>query len=332
MKTSSNIATFSGALIAVTAVAGQITVANASAYDSANLSQALTAYLAGQPAPDLEAVLDELFPPVEAGRFFEFQKHNDEFFITETDDSDIRPVNGAFKRVEYRGAKITSKVVNKGLTYRQDHDGLTRDGNGKIRPGWEKAIADNLRKRLIRAELLRGIALLEAASTNTNVTWNAASNPDGDLRNAVRLSLTAKGLRPTHLVLGDLAWMYRQDAYEAGTRDNELANHAEYDEADLARYLGLSKVRREDSLYQSKKGAAKADILSALAYVYSAEQGQLLDDPSNIKRVWSPTDDGQRFAVYVDAKRKFTDITVEHYSTFISPITAGVRKLTIAQS
>jgi hypothetical protein len=331
MKLASNIATFTGALIAAP-IAGQITVANASQFESANLSQALTAYIAGQPSPDLEQVLDEMFPPVEAGRFFEFQKHNDEAFITETDDSDIRPVNAAFKKVEYSGSKQTSKVINKGLTYRQDHDGVMRDGKGKLRPGWEKAVADNLRKRLIRAEILRGIALLNAAAVSANYTWNAASNPDGDLRSMARLGLVASGLDRTHLLIGDLAWMYRQDAYEASTRDNEMANHSEYTEEDLARYLGINKVRREKSLYQTKKGAAKTDILAALAYLYNAEEGQLLDDPSNIKRVWSPTDDGPRFAVYVDQKRKFTDVTVEHYSTFISPITSGIRKGVIANA
>jgi len=330
MKNAFNVGTFTGALISDTPISGQVTVANSSAYESANLSRPLTAYIAGQPAPDLEKVLDELFPPVEAGRFFEFQKHADDKFITESDDSDIRAVGAAFKVIQYTGSKVTDKVVNKGLTYRQDHDGLTRDEKGKLRPGWENAIADNLRKRLIRADILRGFALLDAGATNAPVVWNAASNPDGDLRGACRLSLTGKGVRATNLVIGDLAWMLRQDAYEAPGRTNDMANHAAYTEQMLASYLGLRKVRREDSLYQVKKGGAKTDILGSIAYIYGAEEGLLLDDPSNIKRVWSATDSGQRFAVYINKKDKFTDITVEHYSKFISPITAGIRKLTIA--
>lgn len=325
------IASFSGAYISQEPIAGQVTVANDSSYSAANLSQALTAYIAGQPAPDLEEYLDLMFPPVEAGRFFQFQQHSDDKFITETDDSDIRPVNAAFKRVEYRGSKTTSSVLNKGLTYRQDHDGIMRQANGSLPTGWENAIADDLRRRLVRAEILRGIAILNAGATSANVTFDATTNPDGLLRAAVRLGLTGGGVRRTHLMIGDIAWQLRQDSYEAAARANHaMSKHAEYDEAELARYLGLKTVRREDSLYQTKRGAAKTDILASLAYIYSASDSPMIDDPSNVKRVWSPTDDGPRFAVYVDQKRKYTDITVEHYSIYISPITAGIRKLTIS--
>lgn len=328
-----NIASFTGAIISEVPIMGQITVANSNQYDAANLSQGLTAYMAGQPAPDLESRLDLLFPPVEVDRRFEFQKHDDEAFITETDDSDIRPIGAAFKRIEYRGSTQLAKAYNKGLTYRMDHDQVVRGPDGKMRAGWENAVADNLRFRLIRAELLRGIALLNAGSTPTSVDWSTSpstANPDGNIRLACRNSLVGKGIKATHLLIGDLAWMLRQDAYEAGARTNALGNHAAYTEDDLARYLGIKTVVREDSLYQTKKGAAKTDIIASLAYVYGAEPGQMLNDASNIKRCWANTDVGQRFGVYVDAKSKFTDITVEHYSTFISPITAGIRKLTIS--
>lgn len=325
------IASFSGAYVSREPIAGQITVANASQYDAANLSTELTAYLAGQAAPENETFLDLMFPPVEAGRFFQFQKHDDDQFITENDDSDIRPVGAAFKRVEYRGSKVNGNLFNKGLTYRQDHDAIMRRPDGSLPSGWENAIANSLRKRLIRAEILRGIALLNAGATNANVTFDATTNPDGLLRAACRLSLTGKGVRPTHLMIGDVAWQLRQDSYEAAARANHaMASHGAYDEAELARYLGLRTVRREESLYQTKKGAAKTDILASLAYVYGAESDQMMDDPSNIKRCYGMTDEGQRFGVYVDAKRKFTDITVEHYSAFISPITTGIRKLTIS--
>ena len=331
MKAALALASFSGALISKEPIPGQITVANSSQYDAANLSTELTSYIAGQPAPEIEQFLDLMFPSVEAGRFFQFQKHDDESFITETDDSDIRPVGASFKRVEYRGSKQTGNVLNKGLCYRQDHDAIMRRPDGSLPTGWENAIVRNLKNRLLRAELLRGIALLNAGSTNANATFDATTNPDGLLRAACRLSLTGKGVRLTHLMMGDVAWQLRQDAYEAAGRANHaMASHAEYDEAELARYLGLKTVRREDSLYQTKKGAGKTDILASLAYIYGAEDSGMIDDPSNIKRIWSPTDDGPKFGVYVDQKRKYTDIIVEHYSVFISPITSGIRKLTIS--
>lgn len=311
--------------------AGQITVANASQADYGSLSNELTGYISGAVAPDLEALLQLLFPEVESGRNFSFRKMKDEDFLTESDDSDIRAEGADFKQVEYRGETALGEVLNKGLTYTQDHDKIPRDARGVAIPGWEQRIAARLKKRLIRAEILRGLAALRTASgAGTAKVWNASANPDGDLRALVASSQQATGLQPTHVLMGDGAQQLRQDSYEAAGRANtSLANHAAYTMEQLAAYLGVENVRSVRDVYQSKKGATKTALVSSEVITYSAEQGLGLEDPSTIKRVVSPTDAGSRWATYVEMRAKFTKITVEHYSVFIVPQTAGAKRYTV---
>lgn len=313
---------------------GLVVVANASQFDYGSLSAELTGYQAGLPSPDLEMMLEAMVPSVEGGRRFEFRKSNDEDFITETDDSDIRAEGADFKKVEYRGDVELGSVKNKGLTYVQDHDKLPRTPGGAILPGWENQIATRLRKRLIRAEILRVMAALRtAAGSPTAKVWNAASNPDGDLRALVQGLLTSTGLKPNMLLTGDASWNIRQDAYEASTRANHnMSGHAMWSPEQLASYLGVSRVMKSEDVYQAKKSGTKAQLVTSEAIAYMAEPGLGLDDRSSIKRVTSPTDAGTRFGVYVETKAKFTTITVEHYSTVIVPWASTVGRYTITAS
>lgn len=328
-----SICAFTGASFAPPSV-GLITVANASQFDYGSLSAELTGYQAGLPSPDLEMMLEALVPAVDGGRRFEFRKSNDEDFITETDDSDIRAEGADFKKVEYRGDVELGAVKNKGLTYVQDHDKLARTPGGAIIPGWENQIATRLRKRLVRAEILRVLAALRTAAGGASAkTWNAASNPDADLRAMVQARLTATGLKNTHVLIGEAAWQIRQDAYEASTRANHnMSNHATWSPEQLASYLGVRTVLKSEDTYQAKKGGTKAQLVVSEALTYMAEPGLGLDDPSSIKRVTSPTDAGTRFGVYVETKVKFTTITVEHYSTLIVPWASTVAHITAAAS
>jgi hypothetical protein len=349
--------TFTGALVARGPISGAVTVANggigakvsASAELSAfasgpcsgdilsainesqsragNLATPVEGYSSRLVTSDLREILDELFPPVMAGREFQYHAGNDDAAFTEDDGSDVRPLNASFRRIISSGGKEIGQTLNKGLTFRQDHD-----VNPSLRriSGWELPIVRALRNRLVRAELLRGIALLNLIAVNANVTFDATTNPDKILRDAVRSGTVQNGVRPTHLLIGDLAWQMRVDAYEDEERANQaLAAHAAYDESDLARYLALRTVRREDLQYEVHRSQSKKDLLGAVAYIYGAERDALLDDPSNVKRVWSPCEDGEVFSVFIEDGGKYTDITVEHYSTFISPITSGVFKRSV---
>ncbi len=323
--------TLSGATSAsLTPVLGEITVINSGMNYAGSLASDVQGYLAGLPATDEEQLLDMLFPSIETNDFFQFPKMDDEFFLTEADDSDIRAIGASFKKVQFRGTVVTDATQQKGLTMTVDHKTL-RKVNGKIVPGWENDYAAALKARLIRAEIVRGLALIDAAATNTNVVWSSAGNPDGDLRSAAQATRTATGLMPTHLVLGNAAQQLRQDSYEAAARANHaMANHANYTMEELARYVGVKKVIVEDGIKQTKKGATKVDRLGLAAYTYSATDSALIGDPSNIKRAVSQTPFDGRWAVAIKPGPISTEITVFHESKLFIPITSGIIKRTPA--
>ena len=86
----------------------------------------------------------------------------------------------------------------------------------------------------------------------------------------------------------------------------------------------------------------KAGILSNQVILYFAMAGQMIDDPSNIKRMVSPFGLGGdagvngggagQFAVFVDdTKGKMTiRITVAHCSSIAIPTTKGIQVRTVA--
>lgn len=312
-------------------VMGQITVSNSSQNFAGSLAQDVQGYLAGLPSDDQSELLDTLFPAIQGNDYFQFAKADDEAFLTEADDSDIRHSGASFKRVQYRGTTATDRTQQKGLTIRVDHRDLPKV-NGTIVPGWENRYAAHLRNRLIRAEIVRGIALVDAAATNANVTFDATTNPDGLIRTMVQATRTANGsLADAICVLGNSAFQLRLDAYEAAARANHgTANHADYTLEDLARYLGVKKAVLVDAIKQAKKGAAKADILGSVNFSYSVSDSPIIDDPSNVKRIWSPTMAGGQWGVAVQEDAVFTDITVWHESKIFIPFTAGIRKQTVS--
>lgn len=327
-----HILAFTGASVASdTPILGEITVANSSQNFAASLAQDIAGYLAGPTSPDEENRFNLLFPGVQTNDMFQFSKADDEAYLTEADDSDIRNAGATFKRVQYRGTTVTDSTIQKGLTIRVDHKRLPKL-NGTIIPGWEQRYAAQLKKRLIRADKVRGLALLDAAATNANVTWSSTSNPDGDLRAMVQLTRTGSGMLPTHVVIGNAAMQARIDAYEAAARTNDMANHGSYTMEALARYLGSGQVVLEDGIKQTAKGAAKTDVLGLVAYSYSAEDSPLVDDPSNIKRAWSPVLGGGEWGTAIQEATVYTDITVWHDSKIFIPLTGGIRKITVSLS
>ena len=286
-------------------------------------------YLAGLPSTDESAMLENLFPGMQTNDFFQFLKADDEAYFTEADDSDIRAIGASFKRVQYRGTTATDSTVQKGLTMRVDHKTLPKV-NGVIVAGWENRYAVALRSRLIRSDIYRGLAVVDAASTNVAITFSASTNPDGLLRAQVQLTRSATGLVATHVVMGNASWQGRIDAYEAAARVNTgAANHSEYTPEDLARYLRAGKVIIEDGMLMTTKGGTKTDMLGLYNYSYNANGSPIMEDPSNVKRAWSPVTGGGEWAVAIQENTVYTDITVWHESKIFIPISAGIRKTTV---
>ena len=310
-------------------VLGHITVANAAQNYAGSLAQDVQGYLAGLPSSDEQERLDALFPGIQVNDFFQFAKADDEAYLTEADDSDIRNAGASFKWVQYKGTVVTESTRQKGLTMRVDHKTLPKVG-GVVVPGWENRYAAALRNRLIRVDKVRGLTVLDNAAINVAVTFSAATNPDGLLRAQVQLSRLANGQMPTHMVIGNASWQGRVDSYEAAARVNTgVTNHSDYTAEELARYLMVGKVIVEDGVKQTVKAGSKADTLGLINYAYMGSDSPLIDDPSNIKRAWSPVTGGGEWAVAIQESAVYTDITVWHESVFFTAYTAGIRKTTV---
>jgi hypothetical protein len=137
-------------------------------------------------------------------------------------------------------------------------------------------------------------------------------------------------MNPTHLMIGRTAQQNRQDSYEAPARTNDMANHAAYTMEQLANYAQAGTAFVENGIQQSKKGATKTAVLGNVVYTYSAMNDVSIEDPSNIKRVWSPTMSGGMWMVFIQESAAWTDITVFHQSKVIVPISTGIEKLTVS--
>lgn len=299
---------------------GIICAANEARFTSTHYSEPLTAYTVGWRDPEnLDALLDNLFPSVPVGRRFEFKSAvNAEAFLSESDD--IRAIGANFKRVEYKGSSVNEKTHNKGLTVRVDHD-------DEIGDGWREEYVQRLMQRLLRNDLRRGIALIEAASTNAAATFSAATDPDGLSRAALKLGTDASGIRPNVVIYGEAAWDLRLDAYEAPTRENG-GHSANLTKEQLATKLMVDLVEVVKARYQSS-ATAKTSVLGSVIYYYLALKGASKDDPTNVKRFLTPARGG-KWGVYVTEHEKFTDISVEHYSNIVITSTLGVRKNTVS--
>jgi hypothetical protein len=310
---------------------GDIVAVNAASAFAASLAQDISGYLAGLPSTDESNLLDLLAPPVMTADFFQFAKADDLAYLTEADDSDIRAVGANFKRISASGTIVTDATVQKGLTQRVDHRTIPMINGSRV-AGWENNTAAGLKNRLIRAEKVRALAVLDAAAANTGVNWTTnphTANPDGDIRKAAERGRIATGLPSTHVMLGSTAQQTRQDAYEAGARTNN-GNHGDYTPQQVANYAQCRTGFIENGIKQAKKGATKVVTLGNVVYTYSAEKSPMVQDPSNIKRCWSPTLNGGMWMVFIQESAAWTDITVFHQSKVIIPISAGIEKLTIS--
>jgi hypothetical protein len=305
----------------------ELNFANESRDTEFHYSVPLTTFTTGWKDPEnIQELLAFIAPDVPADRRFEFKNGtNAEYFLTEADD--IRATGADFKRIEYTGQSQLGKTLNKGLRIRVDRDEVV--GNN-----WRESYTQRLLQRLWRNELVRTLVLLDAAATNVAKTWTkgntSTSNPDGDVRNMLKASRDQSGLWPNHVLYGALAWLSRVNVYETINTPN-AGRRADFTPEELATKLMVGAVEIAKAQYQSG-AAAKTDIVGSAVYAYNHVEGATLDDPSNFKRVMTPTEGGGPFRVYTHEGAKFTDIMVEHYSTIINPTSLGVEKITVTEA
>ena len=300
----------------------EIISANENRFSAGNYSEALTAFTVGWVDPENTAkILDFIAPPIPVGRRFEFKKSdNAQAFYSESDD--VRAIGAEFKRVSYAGESVNEKTINKGLTIRVDHDEVSGDD-------WQERYVQMLMQRLLRNELRRAVKALEtiAASDNSAKSWNAGANPDADIRNMLMLAADQSGVRPNRLLFGESAWDLRMTSLES--QNSAVAfKGAAMEKDELAGKFMLDGCEVLSSRYQSAP-ATKSKILADAVFAFFAQNTISKDEPSNLKRFYTPTEEGGAFRVYCDEHAKYTDITVEHYSSIVATSALGVRKLTV---
>ena len=298
-----------------------IITANENRFTAGNYSEALTAFTVGWVDPDnIAKLLDFIAPPIPVGRRFEFKRSdNAQAFYSESDD--VRAVGSEFKRVRYDGESVNEKTLNKGLTIRVDHDETAGDD-------WQERYVQMLLQRLLRNELRRAITALDTIATQQgSVDWNGAENPDADIREMLASAGNESGIRPNRLIFGESAWDKRMTCLES--QNSAVAfKGASMLQSELAGKFLLDGCEVLSSRYQSAT-AQKSQILGDTIHAFYGQNTVSKDEPSNLKRFYTPTEDGSPFRVYCDEHAKYTDITVEHYSSIVATSKLGVRKLTI---
>lgn len=303
---------------------GSAMAANDANFDAAHLNEPLNEFIVDTPDDEgLDVMLESLFPSVPVGRSFSYRVHdNKESFQAALNDEDIREIGGDFGQVRRTGTQTDGRTDNKGLIMILDND------QGGEDPAVQQRAVINLRNRLLRSELYRGEALLEANDTAVTPNWgasNAAADPDGDLLQQIDLGGDAAGVNNNTVLYGGSAWVTR--FLSLGLGDNAARHQTRNLTPDqLAELVGVERLVKSNFRYQSSS-TAKSKIVAGKVYSYYAKAGAMPDDPSNIKRFVTNVPGGGVFRVYINSVRKRTEVCVEHYSRLVLTSALGIRKI-----
>lgn len=302
----------------------KIITANENKFTAGNYSEALTAFTVGWSDPDnIAKILDFIAPPIPVGRRFEFKRSkNAQAFYSESDD--VRAIGAEFKRVRYDGESVNEKTINKGLTIRVDHDEVAGDD-------WQERYVQMLMQRLLRNELRRAIIALDtiAEEGESEAIWSGDANPDADIRSMLMAAADKSGVRPNRLLFGESAWDIRMTCLESQNSAVAFKAAAAAQSEIAAKFL-LDGCEVLSSRYQSSP-SEKTQILGKSVYAFFAQNTISKDEASNLKRFYTPMEEGSVFRVYCDEHAKYTDLTVEHYSSIVATSELGVRKITIKE-
>jgi hypothetical protein len=309
-------------------------LANDSRFGETFFSEPLTTYAVGYQDPNnIEAALEFYAPKVIVpGRLFEWKKwSNAEEFYQESDD--VRAIGANFKRVEYTGIDQTGKTLNKGLMMLIDLDQVPVQ-----MPGWENRFVAKLIRRLLRNELFRAITLLTGAATVVDKVWDSNSDPDGDIVSAGIISADSQGFQFNRVAFGHSAWAQRFLAMRTGANASRFLT-SNLTPLQLAPLLGVDEVYVSKERFQVTKNT-KSQMLGKGILMFTAMQGQDVEDPSNIKRFVSPPPqvftgtDGATTSrpsgaldlnVYMrQISAKVVEISVEHYSNIVLTSSLGI--------
>lgn len=306
-------------------VHGEITEINASLITEGTYREALTTYAVGYPGVDYSADLELLAPGLQVANRFDYKEwDNTEAFYSELQD-DLRAPRADFKEVEYTSEEVTAKTLNRGLMVCVDRDQVIN------MPNWEEHYTQMLLRRIVLNRLRRALALLAAAAIDNPVTWDnsAGKDPDQDVLSDLVTAHTAAGVRPNRVAYGPTAWSKRVLSHRAQDSAGGFAS-ASLTIDQVAAFLSLEKGLVCQARYATAANA-KAEALGNLVLLYNAMSGGTVEDPSNIKRFWSPCDNGQEIMVHRwDIGPKKMAVAVECYELMKITSTLGIRKKTVS--
>lgn len=308
---------------------GQVALANSELMSDTTFSEPLTSYAVGWRTDDgyLESLLETVAPKVMVSDMFQyFVDDNPAAFAAIEDGSDIRALEGEFKLVTSHGTRVTETTLSKGLTTLIDRTMLKSDPNLiNKKVAWLKRI-------LMRAEILRSVKALNAAATNTAVTWggNGGTQPDMDLSAMIQAGGDSAGFDPNRIVMPASVWRQRALAYGSVNTAGAFAGYSQTPET-LADWLAIDRVYVSRERYGNGVATAKKPILGTnVALAFNAMDGASVQDPSNIKRFCSPEFGGQDWGVWINDKSSHLIwITVSHRSIIAITSNLGIRKLTV---
>jgi hypothetical protein len=305
------------------AQSGVILAANDANFDAAHLSEPLTEFVADTPDEEgLDLILEAMAPSVPVGRAFTYLvADNTAQFQAMLADEDIREIGGEFATVRPKGTQANGRTANKGLTMILDND------QGGEDPAVQQRAVTNLRNRLLRTEIYRTEALLEANDTALTPNWgasNTAADPDGNIAADLELGGDARGIDSNVVVFCGGAWLRRFLSLGVGSN---AARHQTRNltPQQVGELLGVEKVVKAKVRFQSS-ASAKTKVGDNKVYSYYAKTGLMPNDPSNIKRFVTMVPGGGMFRIYITPILKRTAITVEHYSSIDLTSSLGIRK------
>jgi hypothetical protein len=309
---------------------GQICLANDSLITQSTYLEELTSFAigyGGMSANRLRELRDFLAParPSNSRTVRVTQYDETEPWQTVDYNKVKRALLGDFMEVRQRTAtKVDRTIVNRGLTVRLDRDQL------KDKPMWQETHTQWLLDLLMRASVLESVAVITAAATQDSATWDAASNPDLDLKQRLITLANITGFYPRNLAYGDGAALKRQTAYENQLTAGSLAHSMAKSEADIATMVGVDRVIVNAERYQSS-ASAKTEIIGNNALLFTSAEKESPEDPSNLVRhVANASYGGGEYSVYVtEMGVKTIFLTVENYELLALQHTSGLLQLAI---
>ncbi len=302
---------------------GEICAANEGRFDSTYFDEPLTNYATGIVDRDpLQELLDFYAPACNVPRRFKYRTFDFAGeMLRDEGGEDIRAIGADFAKVPHdlRG-EANGETQNKGLTVSVDIDELNGD------PNVEERRVQRVIKRLLRNDLRRALAMLDAAAVSTDEEWGSSSDPDQAVRDALLAVENTYGVRPNRVGYGSAAWSLRTAAYRQQNNAGGYASSA-MSPQQLAAWLMTENMAWGEAHYRDGNGAL-ATYFGARLLMFQAFAGMDPMDDSNIKRFVSNVGGFKVYRQQIGPKK--IEITVEHYSSIILTRSTGIRRFMVS--